>query len=244
MANRTTSTRIGRLDELKGLLREREFVTAPELARELCVSLRTLNRDLALLREAGVPLDSDRGRGGGLRLDRSWSLGRLHLRKEEAIDLLLSMAIAEKLNSPLLLHHLASMRRKIVVSFGEAEQLRIRSLRKRILVGAPASVPVLSGYQPPTRAQLGLINDAFLSQHCIAIEYVDRDGAATTREVEPQFLFYSAPVWYLLAFDLLRKDIRFFRVDRLRKVEKLKRTFRIARPEPFLAAVEANVAAI
>jgi hypothetical protein len=52
-------------------------VTAGELAEELGASLRTLNRDLGLLRDSGLPIESDRGRGGGLRLKRNWALGRL-----------------------------------------------------------------------------------------------------------------------------------------------------------------------
>ena len=119
MADRRTSSRMHRLEELKGLLKAREHVTAAELAAVLGVSMRTLNRDLELLRDSGVPIESDRGRGGGLRLQRNWALGRLHLSPAEAIDLLLSIAIAERMNSPLLLQQLAAIKRKVVAAFSE-----------------------------------------------------------------------------------------------------------------------------
>ncbi|NJO35709.1 MAG: HTH domain-containing protein, partial [Rhodospirillales bacterium] len=83
----------------QGAAQGAEHVTAAELAAALGVSMRTLNRDLELLRDGGVPIESDRGRGGGLRLQRNWALGRLHLSPAEAIDLLLSIAIAERMNS-------------------------------------------------------------------------------------------------------------------------------------------------
>jgi len=161
MAGRAALSRLDRLEELKGLLKAREHVTAAELAGELGVSLRTLNRDLEVLRGSGVPIESDRGRGGGLRLQRNWALGRLHLSPVEAIDLLLSIAIAERMNSPLLLQQLAPIKRKIVAAFSESYQPKIRSLRRRILVGKPASEAVLATFSQPERGALTGIAEAF-----------------------------------------------------------------------------------
>jgi predicted DNA-binding transcriptional regulator YafY len=244
VSKRSVNARLDRLEQLKGLLKDRDHVTASELAKELGVSLRTLNRDLAVLRAAGAPIESDRGRGGGLRLDRGWSLGRLHLRQEEAVDLLLAMAIAEKLNSPLLLRQLPALRRKIVASFGEAYQARIRLLRRRIFVGAPASPGILANYEPPAPQELMPIVEAFFNLRRVEIAYSDRYGVPTVRKVEPQFLYYAAPIWYLLAHDRLRNDIRSFRVDRIRGITVLEQSFRPAAPEPYLAAVELGTSGI
>jgi predicted DNA-binding transcriptional regulator YafY len=201
MGERTTASRLRRLEELKGLLKAREHVTAAALSAELKVSLRTLIRDLDILRDSGVPIESDRGRGGGLRLQRNWALGRLHLSPVEAIDLLLSMAVAERMNSPLLLQQLAPIRRKIVAAFSESYQPKIRSLRNRILVGKPASEHVVAGFSPPRRAALGGIAEAFFNMRCMRIDYVAQDGATTSRDVGPQFLYLNVPVWYILALE-------------------------------------------
>jgi len=69
----------------------------------------------------------------------------------EAIDLLLSIAIADRMNSPLLLQHLAPIRRKIVAAFSESYQPKIKALRKRILIGGPASEQVLAAFSQPQR---------------------------------------------------------------------------------------------
>ena len=66
-------------------------------------------------------------------------LRRLHLSAPEAIDLFLSIAIAERMNSPVLLQQLNAVRRKIVAAFIEAHQKKLRLLRNRILIGRPAS---------------------------------------------------------------------------------------------------------
>jgi predicted DNA-binding transcriptional regulator YafY len=241
MGKRATSSRLHRLEEIQGLLKAREHVTAAELSAEIGVSLRTLNRDLAILRDHGVPIESDRGRGGGLRLQRNWVFGRLHLSPEEAIDLLLSTAIAERMGSPLLLQQLPAIRRKIALAFPHTSQPKIRALRQRILIGSPASPEVMASFVKPARAALTNIASAFFNLKCIAIEYVDQKDIKSSRHVEPQFLYLNVPVWYLLAWDRLRGAIRYFRVDRIKSAIMLDLPFRPADPEPYLAEAEQGI---
>ncbi|MBL8298204.1 MAG: WYL domain-containing protein [Rhodanobacteraceae bacterium] len=243
MGKRADTSRLDRLEQLQGLLKSREHATAAGLAAEMGVSLRTLNRDLDVLRERGVPIESDRGRGGGLRLQQAWTLGRVHLSAEEAIDLLLSIAIAERMNSPLLLQQLAPIKRKIVGAFSEGYQGKIRALRKRILVGEPASAAVLASFSQPTRA-LPSIAQAFFNMRCIAITYADQNGVVTEREIEPHFLYLNVPVWYLLVWDKLRGAVRYFRVDRIRAATPTNSAFRLADPKPFLAQAEQGITAL
>jgi predicted DNA-binding transcriptional regulator YafY len=242
MSTRATASRLERLEELKGLLKARDHATAEALAAELGVSRRTLHRDLAILRDSGLPIEAERGRGGGMRLHPNWALGRLYFSAAEAIDLLLSIAIAEQVNSPVLLRQLAGIRRKIVGAFGETQQPRIRALRKRILLGPPASDQVVASYRAAPPRPLTTLADAFLNERCVAIEYVDRKGATTSREVEPQFLYLSMPVWYLLAWDQLRGAVRHFRADRIRSVTPLQTSFRLADPRPYVEEIELRLA--
>lgn len=237
---RTAEGRLGRLAELAGLLKARDHVTAAELAGELGVSRRTLQRDLAVLRGDGVPVESDRGRGGGLRLQRNWALGRLHLTSAEAIDLLLSLAIAERINSPILLGQLAAIRRKVAAAFAESYQVSIRSLRRRILVGSPASAVVLGSYRPPGTAGLAAIAEGFLAARVIEIVYVGETGGPLRRVIEPHYLQLNLPVWYLLAHDRLRGAVRHFRVDRIRSALLSQERFRVRPPAAFLDEVEAT----
>jgi predicted DNA-binding transcriptional regulator YafY len=110
-----------------------------------------------------------------------------------------------------------------------------------VFVGGSASGAVIAGYAPPTRASMASISEAFFNLHCLEISYVDQKGVATTREIEPHFLYCNAPVWYLLAFDRLRRAVRFFRIDRITSARVLSSRFRPARPEPYLAAAERGV---
>ncbi|MCI0685813.1 MAG: HTH domain-containing protein [Sporichthyaceae bacterium] len=234
----TEQSRVGRLEALKGLLADRDVTTAGELAAELGVSVRTLQRDLATLRDLGTPIDSDRGRGGGLRLERGWSLGRVHLNESEAMGLLLSLTIAEKIGSPLLLDDLRSITRKVSAAFAPAQTRRILALRRRILVGGPASEQVLASNHPPPPHITRPLLDAFMHQRLIRIVYEDQHGAITGRDIEAQYLYYNVPVWYTLAWDHLRDDVRFFRIDRIRTVRSLTTEFRLRPADAFLTAGE------
>jgi predicted DNA-binding transcriptional regulator YafY len=60
--------RTARLLELLLLLQARRAATAAELAETLEVSVRTVYRDITALAAAGVPVYSEPGRNGGVRL--------------------------------------------------------------------------------------------------------------------------------------------------------------------------------
>jgi predicted DNA-binding transcriptional regulator YafY len=230
--------RVLRLDALRLLLADRDVTTAGDLAADLGVSLRTVQRDLVALRDLGMPIESERGRGGGIRLERGWSLGRVHLNESEALGMLLSLTIAEKIGSPLLLEDLRSIQRKVSAAFAPAQSRRIRALRRRVLVGGPASDRVLTNYSTPQTSITQGLMQAFLYQRVASIRYRDQSGTLTDREIETQYLYYNMPVWYALAWDRLRDDVRFFRLDRLYRIQPLAADFRLRRPDQFLNAGE------
>ncbi|MBB2915599.1 putative DNA-binding transcriptional regulator YafY [Streptosporangium becharense] len=232
--------RAQRLDALKALLADRDITTAAELADELGVSLRTVQRDLATLRHSGMPIEGDRGRGGGTRLERGWSLGRVHLNESEALGLLLSLNIAEKIGSPLLLGDLRSIMRKVGNAFAPAQTRRIKALRNRVLVGQAASAAVLAGYRPPEAAVTRALLTAFMYQRVASLRYQDQSGVTTDREIEAQFLYHNVPVWYALAWDRLRDGVRFFRIDRIQQITVLDIGFRLRPAHHFLTAGESE----
>ena len=150
----------------------------------------------------------------------------------------MSLTIAEKIGSPLLLDDLRSITRKVGAAFAPAQARRIRALRGRVLVGQPASGRVLSSYTPPPVPVTQALLEAFLYQRVAAIRYENQTGTVTEREIETQYLYYNVPVWYALAWDRLRDDVRFFRIDRFRSIHPGASQFRLRRPDPFLTAGE------
>jgi len=91
MPRAATLPRLERLDLLASRLKSGEPITVAEIADEFGVSTRTLFRDVDILRQRGLPIEADRGRGGGIRLHRHWGVGRLALSYREAVELLVSL---------------------------------------------------------------------------------------------------------------------------------------------------------
>ena len=236
MSRNPDISRLRRLDELTTLLKSGSHRTARELAAALGVSLRTLTRDLQLLRERGLPVEAAVGRGGGVRLHYRWSIGRVTFDYREAIDALLSLAVAEKLGSTLFLKHLSSVRNKLAATFPESVRDRLSLLRRRILVAEPATATVLASVSGGAAA-ISAVREAFFEMRCMEILYRDAHGRETLRRVEAQFLCLSWPVWYVLAWDELRQDVRCFRIDRIQRVKVTAERFRLRPERLFLEAL-------
>ena len=82
---------MNRIDRMYALVEElraagRRGRTARQLAQHFEVSVRTVERDLSALGQAGVPLATKQGRGGGYALDRSMDRDQWHRLLAEAVD--------------------------------------------------------------------------------------------------------------------------------------------------------------
>ena len=68
-----------------------ELLTAPELARRLEVSVRTIYRDVEALCQAGIPIVTGQGHGGGIRLMDGYVLDRTLMSAPEQERLMLAV---------------------------------------------------------------------------------------------------------------------------------------------------------
>jgi predicted DNA-binding transcriptional regulator YafY len=90
--NHLTLRRVERQQRLVELLgAAREPVSSAGLARQLGVGLRTVERDLARLRESGVPIESIAGPSGGHRLPRNAAPNPVPLSFEEIAAVIASL---------------------------------------------------------------------------------------------------------------------------------------------------------
>ena len=216
MARTNAHGRLRRLELLAVQLKQDEHCTVKDLAHQHGVSPRTIARDLSLMREQGMLIDSDRGRGGGVRLDRNWGVGRMNLAYAEAVDLLISIAVAEQMNSPLFLAGLGSVRRQLVASFSPEKRTKVNRIKSRILIGITASTYVQASANPPSKRVVQALHQAFINQEMLEIRYQREDGKTSERNIAPHYLLLKYPVWYVVAFDDLRKEPRTFRCDRIK----------------------------
>ena len=218
--------RQNRLNQILGLLKSDGSWTTESLALCLHVSCRTLVRDIALLREQGYPIESSRGKGGGVAIRGRYGIGKLLLSDEEVIHAIVAFAIAEKVQSPLLTQSMESLRNKFSLFLGDKQQARVNSVRNRILVGDNSSEQVLASYTPNHMAIPSCVTQSFFNLELLAIEYVSESKTQSCRIIEPQFLLLNWPVWYVLAWDVAKSAVRMFRVDRIITAQVITETFR------------------
>ena len=240
MKRTNTNNHMARLDLLASMLKSEDLLIVNDLAKELGVSTRTLYRDINLLRERGLPIDADRGRGGGVRLHRSWGLGKLNVTDQETVDLLISLAVSEKMNSPLFMNSLASIRFKLMALLSSDQKLKIKALRRRIRIGSSASPLVLSSYEIAAYKYQSELRTAFLLQKQLLISYIDENKIRSERLIEPHYLYLNYPVWYVLSWDHLRDDFRTFRCDRIINSHITEREFKVRPFENFTHMIKTD----
>ncbi len=216
-----------RQEQIIDCLRSEEYWTSSRLCEHLEISYRTLMRDLAELKESGVPIISDKGRGGGISIIGRWGLNNLQLSNSDVITLLTSLAITEAINSPLLVENINSIKNRISSAFPIEQQQIISKVRKRIFTGVHASEKALQSYTTPNKNVLADLTDSFFNLTKIKIKYKSAAGEITERLIEPQLLCLVFPIWYFVSWDELRKAERLFRIDRIISTTKTNLIFKL-----------------
>ncbi len=212
-------------ERIAGLLGDGQVWTGPLLAQRSGLSLRTVRRALAALREAGVAIDTDVGRGGGIRLGTRSVLPSVRLSHREAVGLLFALAVAESLGLPLLGDGLAGLRTRLATTFAPPERARVQRLRERILVGPPASEAVRGTWREPDAGRAQRLQEAFIASRVVRFRYRARDQRLSQRCVEPQYLLLNHPAWYVLGLDRDAAAGRTFRLDGIERVQVLDEGF-------------------
>lgn len=196
--------------------------TAAELADELEVSVRTVYRDVAALQASGVPLWTETGPRGGIRLVEGWRTRLDGLTGDEAAALFLSGAphAADALGLDTVL---VAAQTKVMATLPADLRTRAGRVRQRFHLDAPGwfhrdeDVPYLTE-----------IASAVWTGRRLDLRYARRDREVS-RRLDPFGLVLKAGVWYLVARH--RADIRSYRVSRV--VGASTRPERFERPDGF-----------
>lgn len=204
-----------RLMDLTDLLRSREATTVPLLARALGVSARTVMRDLATLRERGMPITGEAGPGGGIRLEGERGVTAVHLSLSEVVAMWLAARLSREASQLPWGDAARSGLAKLMSSMPRVRARELRQLCRRVVIGPPASASVRRGAGAPPDELLGLFEKAFSRGRGLGFHYTDREGKTSNRRVEPHGLLVQTPVWYVLARDVDKAEPRMFRMDRV-----------------------------
>ncbi len=210
--------RSDRLLSLLLLLQARCSVTAPQVARELEVSVRTVYRDVGALSAAGVPVYATQGRGGGIAILPGYrtDVTGLTAAESRALVAMTGRAVPDDLG---LGSALASAVHKLVAAVPASHRHAAQAARERVLVDH-AGWHRTAG--PVAAQHLPTIQDAVWADRRLRVGYRHGDGRTSRMTLDPWGLVLKAGTWYLVAAH--RGRPRLLRADRVREAEVLDAT--------------------
>lgn len=213
--NYTGTNRLSRLTAILIQLQTKRIVTASELARKFDVSKRTIYRDIKALEQAGVPVLTEEGKGYALM--EGYKVPPVMFTEKQANALILAEQLV-----------LQNKDASFVKDYSEAID-KIKSIlrynikdKANLLADRTQYRQVIN--QERNSNNLSDLQNALTNYKLVKIQYINKEETTTNRLVEP-FALLSSENWYLVAWCRLRKEFRFFRLDRIQKMEMLSETF-------------------
>jgi predicted DNA-binding transcriptional regulator YafY len=201
----------------------RTGVTAEVLAERFDVTVRTIYRDLDALRDASMPLQAERGRGGGYALDRNYSLPPVNFTAREAALLVALGRFAIDMRLLPFTNALESALDKVRAALSTSAQ---RELLARLKELSFHGVPAL----PTKKSVRAAIERAWFEQLPVRITYVDRNYVETIRDVAIRSVVMDRHETRIDVEDLQGGERRLFRLDRITHTEVLAVVDRGGRP--------------
>ncbi len=181
------------------LLRE-GTVTAGELAKRFEVSQRTIYRDIDALSLAGVPVYTNKGKGGGISLLQDFVLDKSLLSETEQNAILTALQGFVPLQSG----EDASVLEKLSAFWGRD------------------AVPWLkidfSDWGDSNKDLFEMLKTAVTEKRIIHFEYYNSFGEKSYRQVEPLQIWFKHRAWYLHGYCLSKKGFRTFKLTRIQNL--------------------------
>lgn len=192
-----------KLDRLLGILTillQNDRVTAPSLAARFEVTRRTIGRDIDVLCQAGIPIVTHQGGGGGISIAEGYKLDKSVLTSDELSGIIAALraigSVSEKSRVERTLDKLSANKDTVV------------SLRE------PIAIDLASHYKGSLTTKIELIKKAVLSQRLIEFDYYYEKGE-THRRIAPYLVIFQWTAWYVFGYCLKRQDWRLFKLARL-----------------------------
>jgi predicted DNA-binding transcriptional regulator YafY len=203
-------TPTARLLELLELLQTQPATTGREIADRLSIDARTVRRYIARLQELGIPVEGQRGVGGGYRIRPGYRLPPLMLTGDEAIAITLGTIAAGRLG-------LGGSAESVEGALAKIHRVLPGTLRRQVeALEATLDFTRSATAGAPVPGELALrLADAIRRRRRVRTAYRSFSGDRTQRELSPLGLVVHSGRWYLAAYDHLREDLRIFRVDRM-----------------------------
>lgn len=218
MANTAT-----RLITLIMLLQRRPGQKAAELAEQLGVSVRTIQRYVAALDEMGIPIYAERGPHGGYSLVRGYRMPPLVFTPEEAVAVYLGTSLVEEMWGRLYRDAARGALAKLDNVLPGEQRHEVAWARRTLL-----ATGMHRADHGPLIPFLEKLRRATRERRRVSMVYRGRSQPSPLRrELDPYALIHRWGLWYVVGHCHLRGAARTFRVDRIVELALLEDTFEL-----------------
>lgn len=213
--NDNDTKRLSRLTAILTQLQTIRLLTASQLAEKFSVSVRTIYRDIRALEQAGVPILTEEGKG--YTLMEGYRVPPIMFTEAQANALILAEQLVLKNKDASFVKDYSEAIEKIkaVLKYSVKDKANLLAKRTRF----DQNINRKRNSNNLSDLQFALTN------FCLTkIDYTNEQNKTTTRLIEP-FALLNTENWLLVAYCRLRKEFRFFRLDRIKKLEILTEKF-------------------
>lgn len=216
------------------ILQTRPGCTADQLAERLGVTDRAARRYIAILREAGIPVESVRGPYGGYRLGRGLRLPPLIFSAAEALGLVMAVLDGR--------HAAADDEDPVASGLGKIIRALPAHVRRQAATMREHARAVPDRWARPDPDITSALVEAAGEQRQVRIGYRSAAGHSHIFDVDPWSVVVRYGRWYLLCFAHHADAVRTYRIDRVTTVGQGTRTFKTPDGLDPVAALEENLA--
>ena len=206
------------------VLQSKSAVSGPELAKKLEVKVRSVRRYITMLRDMGIPVESEAGRYGNYYLRPGFRLPPLMFSNDEILAVSLGLMLARKAG--------ATQSTGVESAAAKIERVLPVELRQQVWALQNTLVFNLEAREsaPPTSV-VTAVTMAAHERQSLAIEYQSYNNEFTERVIDPYGIAVHTGIWYTAGYCHLRHDLRTFRLDRIRGIKAIDKRFE--RPKDF-----------
>ena len=186
-----------RLIGILSILLQRDKVTAPELAEQFEVSRRTIQRDIESLCQAGIPIATAQGTGGGISILEGYRVDRTVLTTPEMQAILAGLQSLDSVSGT----------------------RRYAQLMEKLSAGSTGRdshilIDLSSWYKTSLSPKIEAIHSAIRQHQTIRFTYFSPKETAA-RTIEPYDLVFQWSSWYVWGWCRTRQDFRLFKLNRM-----------------------------
>ena len=186
-----------RLIGILSILLQRDKITAPELAEQFEVSRRTIQRDIESLCQAGIPIATAQGTGGGISILEGYRVDRTVLTTPEMQAILAGLQSLDSVSGT----------------------RRYAQLMEKLSAGSTGRdshilIDLSSWYKTSLSPKIEAIHSAIRQHLTIRFTYFSPKETAL-RTVEPYDLVFQWSSWYVWGWCRTRQDFRLFKLNRM-----------------------------